>query len=263
MELKRGAVQGPPERVDENLELRRGSPDVPILITCEHAGCEVPPDLLRLGIPPALLDAHWGWDRWAYDTLLRFAPDLRATTVATRVSRLVLDANRGVGDATLIVPAAGGVEIPGNRGLTPAEVAARVERFHTPYHDVVDAELRALVERFGPERVVFFTFHSFTGTYEDQDRDFDIGVLFDAHEDLAAGVKRALATQGLRVRLNEPYSGYRGQIYSAARHGEAHDVAYFELELNQDVLEDPAQRDRMARVLRQVVPAILPHLPSY
>ena len=45
MELKRGAVQGPPERVDENLELRRGSPDVPILITCEHAGCEVPPDL--------------------------------------------------------------------------------------------------------------------------------------------------------------------------------------------------------------------------
>jgi len=244
----------------ENLELRAGDPAVPILITCEHAGNAVPPDLAGLGIPPGLLEEHWGWDRWAYDTLLRFAGDLGATTVATKISRLVLDANRGVEDATLIVPEAGGVAIPGNRGLTPDAVAERVRRFHTPYHAVVDAELHRMVRRFGPERVVFFTFHSFTGDWAGQDREFDIGVLFDAHEDLAAGVKRALATQGLRVRLNEPYSGYRGQIYSAARHGEAHDVAYFELELNQHVLEDPAQRDRLARVLRQVVPAIFPHL---
>ena len=101
-----------------------------------------------------------------------------------------------------------------------------------------------------------------TPDYEDQDRDFDVGVLFDAHEDLAAGVKRALATAGLRTRLNEPYSGYRGEIYSASVHGEAHDVAYFEIELNQGVLEDPERRQRIADVFRQVVPAIFPHLPN-
>ncbi|MEZ6183813.1 MAG: N-formylglutamate amidohydrolase [Planctomycetota bacterium] len=248
--------------LDENVIFTPGDPGVPILITCEHAGNAVPADL-ELGIPREVLDAHWGWDRWAYETLQRFAGELGATTVATRVSRLVLDANRGVEDATLIVPDAGGVAIPGNQGLSPDQVAARVARFHTPYHAVVDRELRGMVARFGRERVVFFTFHSFTGSWAGQDRDFDVGVLFDAHEDLAAGVKRALQTRGLRTRLNEPYSGYRGQIYSAARHGEAHDVAYFELELNQDVLEDPAQRDRFARVLRQVVPAIFPHLPCY
>lgn len=245
----------------ENYTIVRGAPEVPILITCEHASNVVPPEFSDLGLARDILDSHWGWDRWAADTLGRFAPALGATTICARLSRLLLDVNRGPADDTLVRPDAGGRPIPGNLGLTPAALADRVARFHTPYHAAIDAELGRLVERHGRERVVFFTFHSFTSDYEDQDRDFDVGVLFDAHEDLAAGVKRALATQGLRVRLNEPYSGFRGEIYSAAVHGEAHEVSYFEIELNQEVLDDPAQRARTAQVFRSVVPAIFPHLP--
>lgn len=247
--------------MSENVVVRPGRPEVPILISCEHASSHVPDDV-DLGISDELLDSHWGWDRWAEDVLLRFAPDLGITTVSAKVSRLVLDVNRGPEDDTLVRPSCGELAIPGNRGLSQAQIAERIARFHTPYHDALDAELRALVERCGAERSVFFTFHSFTPDYGDQDRDFDVGVLFDAHEDLAAGVKRALATAGLRARLNEPYSGYRGEIYSAAVHGEAHEVAYFEIELNQGLLEDPAARQAVADVFRQVVPAILPHLPN-
>lgn len=245
----------------ENYTIRRGADDVPILITCEHAASALPEEVAGLGLEPELLDSHWGWDRWAADTLHRFAPALGATTIASRVSRLLIDVNRGVEDETLVRAEAGGRPIPGNQDLSPAARAERIARYHTPYHAAIDAELGRLVARHGRERVVFFTFHSFTSDYEQQDRDFDVGVLFDAHEDLAAGVKRALATRGLRVRLNEPYSGYRGEIYSAAVHGEAHEVSYFEIELNQEVLDDPARRGRIADVFRDVVPAIFPHLP--
>lgn len=251
--------QGPEE--GENFEVRRGRDDVPILILCEHAGREIPQGV-DLQIDEDLLDSHWGWDRWAHDTLMRFAPGLGATTLSARVSRLVIDLNRGTDEATLILSDAGGVPIPGNQGLTREQTAERVERLYTPYHTAADEELARLCARFPRERVVFFTFHTFTGDLRGEDREFDVGVLFDAHEDLAAGVKRALATAGLRVRLNEPYSGYRGEIYSAATHAEAHDVPYFEIEVNQHVLEDRERRAQIARIFEQVVPAIFPHLPS-
>ena len=246
------------ELLAENVQRVRGRDDVPVLILCEHASNAVPDDI-DLGIAPATLDDHWGWDRWAWDTLQRMARPRGITTLGARVSRLVLDVNRGAGEATLIRPDAAGLPIPGNLGLTPAQVAERIARFHTPYHAAADAELARLKALHG-ERSVFLTFHSFTGAWPGQDRDFDVGVLFDAHEELAAGVKRALATRGLRVRLNEPYSGYRGEIYSAAVHGEAHDVPYFELELNQHVLESERQRDRFARILGDVICAIQPQL---
>ena len=252
--LAEGPLQG------ENHTVLRGRDDIPILITCEHAANVVPGDV-ALGIGPELLDSHWGWDRWAWDVLERFAGDLGATRIGARVSRLVVDLNRGPEDPTLIRTHAGDQPIPGNQGLDPAAVRGRLDRFYRGYHAAIDRELGRLVQRFGPERVVFFTFHSFTGDYGDEDRDFDVGVLFDQCEDLAAGVKRALATRGLRVRLNEPYSGFRGEIYSASVHAEAHDVATFEIELNQHVLEDPGARARFADVFRSVVPAIFPHLP--
>jgi predicted N-formylglutamate amidohydrolase len=247
-----------PELIHENVQRVRGRDEVPILILCEHASNAVPEDV-ELGIPQRTLDSHWGWDRWAWDTLQRFAQPLGATTLGARVSRLVIDVNRGADEPTLIRLDAEHLPIPGNMGLSAEAVAARIERFHAPYHAAADAELARLKALHG-ERLVFLTFHSFTGDYLDEDRDFDVGVLFDAHEELAAGVKRALATKGLRVRLNEPYSGYRGQIYSAAVHGEAHDVPYFEIELNQHVLEDPARRARIARVFQDVIPAIQPRL---
>ncbi|MGE0711999.1 MAG: N-formylglutamate amidohydrolase [Planctomycetota bacterium] len=245
---------------DENVLVRPGDPSVPLLASCEHASRAVPADV-ALGAPPELLDSHWGWDRWAEDTLLRFTPAAGIATVSARVSRLVLDVNRAPDAPTLIRAEAGGVELPGNRGLSPAEVAARVARFHTPYHAALDRELSALVARCGRERALLVAMHSFTPVYGEQDRDFEVGVLFDAHEGLAEAAARALEGTGLRARLNEPYSGHRGEIYSAARHGRAHGIAYFELELNQGLLEDEDRRADVAAALGRVLPALVQTLP--
>ena len=224
-----------------------------VLLTCEHASSAVPEDLCGLGLAPAVLDEHWGWDRWALDVVRRTAPRLDATTVASCVSRLVVDVNRAPGDPTLALMQCEGREVPGNKCLTPAQLEARLRRFHAPYHAAVDAELRRLVARHGAPSVVLVSVHSFTGSWTGQDRDFDVGVLFDRYEDLAASLRDAFQAHGLRARLNEPYSGLAGLIYAAKRHGDAHGVRYVELELNQHVLECPQARERVAGVLERVL----------
>lgn len=240
-----GSTQG------ENDWVWRG--DAAVLLTCEHASCAVPEDLRGLGLAPAVLDEHWGWDRWALDVVRRTAPRLDATTVASCVSRLVVDVNRAPDDPTLALVQCEGREVPANRGLTPAQLEDRVRRFHTPYHAAVDAELRRLVARHGAPAVVLVSVHSFTGSWTGQDRDFDVGVLFDQHEDLAVSLRDSFQMHGLRARLNEPYSGLAGLIYAAKRHGDTHRVRYVELELNQHVLECPQARERVAEVLERVL----------
>lgn len=237
--------------VGANDQVWRG--DASILLTCEHASCAVPEDLRGLGLAPSVLDEHWGWDRWALDVVRRTAPRLDATTVASCVSRLVADVNRAPGDPTLALARCEGREVPGNCGLTPAQLEERVRRFHAPYHEAVDAELRRLVAAHGAARVVLVSVHSFTGSWTGQDRDFDVGVLFDRYEDLARELRDTFEAHGLRARLNEPYSGLAGLIYAAKRHGDAHGVRYVELELNQHVLECPQARERVAGVLERVL----------
>lgn len=239
----------------ENYVVRRR--DGRLVLTCEHAARAVPPDV-PLGVDESVLDAHWGWDRWVHDVLERVAPRLDATSIASRVSRLVVDVNRDPADPTLCVPHVEGRPIAANVALTPEARAARVARFHAPYHAAVHGEVERLVRRHGAPALLLVSLHSFTGEWAGQDRDFDVGVLFDAHEPLARRVHDELAAQGVRTRLNEPYSGLAGLIYAAKRHGDTHGVRYLELELNQHVLERAAARERIAAVIEAVLREVVP-----
>jgi predicted N-formylglutamate amidohydrolase len=254
-----------PDLEGENYRVVPGDEDVPVLILCEHAGNEVPADV-DLGAPrdtlDSLLDSHWGWDRWAWETLSSFARPLGITTIGSRVSRMVLDVNRRLDQETLCRPDAGGVPLHGNRRLTDVARQARIERLHTPYHAACERELVRTLQRHG--RVLLLSFHSFTGTpLGDEDRDFEVGVLFDtANEAWAVTAERILAEEGLRTRLNEPYSGMRGEIFSVALHGHNHGVPYLELETNQDVLEVPAARLRVSAAYQRAIPRLLEALPD-
>lgn len=228
-------------------------PGASLVLTCEHASCSVPPELGGLGVDPKNLRDHIGWDVGAGDLTLALADRLRAPAVLSSVSRLVIDCNRELGDHDLIVEESDLVPVPANRDLGDEERMRRVRAYYEPYHAAID---RVLAEQ---PAAMLLSIHSFTPALQGSERPFDAGVLFDNFEadaeTLAAGLRQAR----LSVRLNEPYSGMDGLIFSARSHGLRHGRRYLELEVNNRLLRD---RGGVTRIANAVAAALAPLLIS-
>jgi predicted N-formylglutamate amidohydrolase len=96
---------------------------------------------------------------------------------------------------------------------------------------------------------ILFAVHSFTPVYEGRPRHLEVGILYDTDEELAVRVRDRLAEDGLEVKLNEPYSGKEGLIYSADFHAAAHSRCAVEIEVRQDLVVDDAFRRRLVDAL--------------
>lgn len=223
------------------------------VLTCEHASKRIPREYRSLGLSRAELSDHIGWDIGARDVQRELSRLLGAPAAWSKVSRLLVDANRLPHEPSLIPEVSDGVSVPGNAGISDRERELRLSNFHAPYHQRVD-RMVARAKRTAPGRVHLLSIHSFTPVMTGTAREFDIGVLFDAHVPLARAFGRALERTGFRVRHNEPYSGYDGLIYAPKRHGDAHEIPYVELEINNALIRDEkAARGvarRVARALR-------------
>lgn len=224
-----GHVPPPP------FSIRTGDARAPFVFTCEHASAAVPEEYAGLGLGPAELADHVAWDIGAAALARALAAAFAAPVVESGCSRLVVDCNRDLRDHDLIVAETHGVVVPGNRALDAAERAARVARWHRPYHAAID---EVLAER--PRETILVSVHSFTPELRGERRTLEVGVLYDDHVPLAGTLADAIAATGLVVRHNEPYSGLAGLIYSARVHGRAHGVRYVELEVNNGLLRDDA-----------------------
>lgn len=218
-----------------------------LVLTCEHASPAVPAEYDNLGLAPPLLRDHIGWDIGAATVTEELSRQLGAPAVLSAASRLLVDCNRDLTDADLMPHASHGIAVPGNARIDAVERHARLQRFYEPYHAAVDAAVRA------SSAALLLSIHTFTPELNGRQRPFDVGVLFDAYDDLAHALAGDLAVTGLAVRMNEPYSGLDGLIYSARCHGRRHGTRYLELEINNRLL----RRDREARaVARRLVDAV-------
>ena len=144
-------------------------------------------------------------------------------------------------DHDLIVEESDGTRISGNAEISEQERERRLTQFYQPYHGAIDQLLQERADR----ETVLLSIHSFTPKLGMKERPFDLGVLFDRHEDLAQEVGQRLHYKEYRVRYNEPYSGLDGLIFSARSHGERHGLLYLELEINNGMI---AQKDHARRV---------------
>ena len=231
--------------------VRPGAIQAPFVFTCEHASAAVPDRYAGLGLGAGDLADHIAWDIGAAALAAQLAAAFAAPLVESAFSRLVIDCNRDLGDHDLIVGETHGVAVPGNRDLAADERAHRIERYHRPYHDAVDA---ALAER--PKETVLVSVHSFTPELRGRRRELEVGVLYDDHVPLAGRLADAIATTGFVVRHNEPYSGLDGLIYSARTHGVRHGLRYVELEVNNGLLRDDAGIEAVAARLRRALKAV-------
>jgi predicted N-formylglutamate amidohydrolase len=229
--------------VHDAFEALDGAADVPVFLTCEHASERLPPGYEWHARDLRLLGSHWAYDLGAAALVRELSAVLSAPAVLARFSRLLVDPNRAEGEETLFRTHADGEAVELNRDLAEAERAARLERFHRPYHAAVD-------RRLGAHRAeVLLSIHTFTPVYEGARRAMEIGVLFDTQDELAARAERALAEAGFVTAMNEPYSGKAGLIYAAERHAGAHGRRALELELRQDLATRPEHRARLVAAL--------------
>ncbi|GAA0740871.1 N-formylglutamate amidohydrolase [Sphingomonas sp. ABOLD] len=214
-----------------------------VLLLCDHASNAVPPDI-DLGIDPALLNLHIGIDIGAADVTRALAARLDAPAILATVSRLVIDLHREPDHIGLIPHRSDGHAIPGNEA---ADRAARIARFHAPYHRV----LRDRVRRQRPSLIL--SIHSFTPCLEHggTPRPWEIGILYNRDTRAAGPAVEWLRAQGLVTGDNEPYSG---RLLNATlnRHAEAQGIPSIAIEIRNDLIRDTAGVQAWAARLQQL-----------
>jgi predicted N-formylglutamate amidohydrolase len=218
-----------------------------ILLTADHAGRAIPRSLGRLGLPESELVRHIAWDIGIAGVTERLSAALNATAVLQNYSRLVIDCNRDPSVPTSIPEISEATEIPGNRGLSPAQRTARQQEIFAPYHarirDLLDARQRAA------RRTIFVAMHSFTPTFKGEQRAMQVGVLYNRDARLATILLDLLRAEGdLVVGDNAPYAVSDVTDYGVPVHAEKRGLAHVEIEIRQDLIADEAgQADWAAR----------------
>src|SRR5262249_60425204 len=93
----------------------------------------------RSGFAPGALEAHLAWAPGALPGAPLLSAKLDGSLFCPDVSRLVIDCNRPLDAASLIVVESEGRPVLANRDLGTAERARRIDHIHVPYHDAIDA----------------------------------------------------------------------------------------------------------------------------
>ena len=235
----------PFERLNDNATL-------PLLLFCDHASDKVPAALDSLGLDSPVFKLHIAYDIGAAEVTRRLSAKVNAMAVLAGYSRLVIDCNRQPGDPTAIPEVSDNIAIPGNQGLGEADKLARTEQVFWPYHHAVSNALDHLWRLGTPPALL--SVHSFTPSLNGQDREWDIGVLWNRDPRLADRflLKLAEHPEKLHVGDNQPYSG-KEIAYSLNLHGGAAGLPHCAVEIRQDLVDTDAGCERWAEVLASVI----------
>jgi len=228
----------------------------PLILFSDHAGRALPRRLDALGLAPDAFQRHIAWDIGIAELGRDLSTRLDAPLLLAGYSRLVIDCNRHLNDPTSIPQISDGIEVPGNRRLTPDDRRQRVTEIFEPYH----AALSGLIDKrlSGDRAPVILSLHSFTPVMNGFQRPWQIGILWNEDGRLPVPLMRRFAAEpGVTVGDNEPYSGRDGHGYSMKVHAEAMGLAHALIEIRQDLIADAKGAANWAQVLYRVCTDVL------
>ncbi|MEF3167814.1 MAG: N-formylglutamate amidohydrolase [Deltaproteobacteria bacterium] len=131
------------------------------IITCEHAGNQVPAEYVHLFAGyEGLLAGHRGWDPGALECARELASRLKAPLLFSTVTRLLVDLNRSPGHPGLYSEA--------TRGLSQEEKARIFALYHRPHWRAVEAQVERFID--AGRCVVHIAVHSFTPVLDGEER---------------------------------------------------------------------------------------------
>ncbi len=224
------------------------------LITADHAANTVPNAVNNgdLGLPDADMARHIAYDPGSAGVAKALAELLNCPMIESNFSRLVIDANRGEDDPTLLMKLSDSSIIPANRHADDAERMRRLTAYHRPYHQA----LETLATR--QDNTVLIPIHSFTSQFNGHPpRPWQIGILYPQDSRLAAPLIARLKNEpDLCVGDNQPYIGYLPGD-SVDRHATAHGHMNALIEIRNDLIQTNAEQRDWAKRLAPILIAAL------
>ncbi|MEX1024702.1 MAG: N-formylglutamate amidohydrolase [Planctomycetota bacterium] len=208
-----------------------------LVVSCEHASNAVPARFRALftGAEEALA-SHAGWDPGALVVARAFERRFDAPLFATEATRLLVDTNRSESSLEMFSP--------WTRNLEERVRAELLDVHWRPHRERVEAAVRDLLAAHAA--VLHVSVHSFTPVWRGEERDVDVGLLFDPERPgearcvdawLAALAARA---PNLRLARNRPYLGTADGLTTTLRDSfEPQRYFGIELELNQALVAGP------------------------
>ncbi len=237
-----------------------GALDGGVLMVCDHAANAIPPGYGGLGLPREALERHIAYDIGAAHLARRLAARLGAPAILSTFSRLLIDANRGPDDPTLVMRISDGALVPGNARVGAHEIERRRRLFWAPYRAAIEATVEAMLATGEPPAIL--SVHSFTPCWRGVARRWKVGVLWDCDPRLPGPLMRALAQEddlgADEIGDNEPYEGaLSGDTINAV--ATARGLSNALVEVRQDLIDDRESAENWAdRLARIVGPLIAP-----
>lgn len=206
------------------------------VITCEHAGNQVPPPWdEKVAIPKRVLDSHLGIDVGVKPLAQAIAHVLEAPLYMQETSRLLIECNRTLGTPKLFSRY--------TRSLPHADKQALVDTLYIPYREKVEHEIAALVGK--GRQVIHLSIHSFTPVRRGKRREAEVGLLYDPSRplELAFALEwQSTLRTGFKVRRNWPYKGVDdGFTKELRKRYPATTYLGLEIEVRHDLLKKKAE----------------------
>jgi predicted N-formylglutamate amidohydrolase len=185
-----------------------------LVLSCEHATAAIPRQFRSLFAgQDEVLQSHRGWDPGTFQLGKRLAKRFQVPLFATKVSRLLIEVNRSLHHPRLFSEF--------SSPLSPAIKQKLIDDYYLPHRTAIEQQIRSLLKP--TQRVFHLSLHSFTGHWEGQPRNADLGLLYDPQrkEERAICTRWQLdlraALPELMIRRNYPYLGKADGLTTALR----------------------------------------------
>jgi predicted N-formylglutamate amidohydrolase len=217
-----------------------------LVFVVDHASNFIPEEYQNLGLGLDVLNSHVAIDIGAKQMAQGLVSRLGGTAVMACFSRLLIDPNRELWRENIIPDVSDGILIAGNQNLTDAEKQARLDKFYTPFHEAVEAEIKNLLDQ--GLRPFVIGVHSFTPEMNGKKRPWHIGFMWNGDARLGLALANKFEEQGKVVGHNLPYGG-DDLFHTMMSHGFAHGLPHTQIEVRQDLIGNKKDADHWAGLI--------------
>jgi len=224
---------------------------LPVLLVCDHASNRFPRSLGTMGLDYLDRVSHIALDIGANAVAEALADNLGATAVLSQYSRLIVDCNRNLIDDSAFLDYSDGVNVPGNKDLQESEKEKRASEIYWPYHNSIKDQIVRL-KKHGIDPIII-SIHSFTPVMNGNDREWEIGVLWDKDPLTAEIFLNKLIEAGYVVGDNKPYSGKDPEDFTIDFHAESAGLPHVGIEICQDLINDDDGVERVSDTLKEII----------